>query len=308
LLFIYFKMLSGSNDHEKLLELCGKSFKEQAVWFLNAYWGKYGESEAENLWRAVELCNECDINNNGVLDELESHVFLEKSKEEMTVMAMRKALRESGAIEQSERPKTVPLTHYLLFKYGIDWHTLVNAAQGDNQEEIEKAQRLLESAQAAVEEARQREKEAKHAEAESKAAQRELEAALAELQAEEDAYNSRTAELKRKSEEGGVVSKNKAKNELAQHLAADPLPLRRAKINQEAAVKKAERATATAIEARAAAEAALAEATRQLEEAQAYLDEVKSRGGSGQGILWWMERELHEAKAYMPQKQGGYRK
>ena len=39
-----------------------------------------------------------------------------------------------------------------------------------------------------------------------------------------------------------MVSRNKAKNELAQHLGEDPLPLRKAKITAEAAVKRAERA------------------------------------------------------------------
>jgi len=45
------------------------------------------------------------------------------------------------------------------------------------------------------------------------------------------------------------VQRNKAKNELAQHLSSDPLPLRRAKITQEAAVKKADRAAQVAKEA-----------------------------------------------------------
>ena len=58
------------------------------------------------------------------------------------------------------------------------------------------------------------------------------------LQEQEDAYARKTEELKQKSEEGGLVSRNKAKNELAQHLGEDPLPLRRAKITTEAATKK----------------------------------------------------------------------
>merc|ERR1712137_860441 len=86
-------------------------------------------------------------------------------------------------------------------------------------------------------------------EAEAKAAQQELEAALAEVKAQEDAYNQKKADLELKSTQGGVVSQNKAKAELAQHLAEDPLPLRRAKITQEAAVKKAERATNAEAEA-----------------------------------------------------------
>ena len=94
-----------------------------------------------------------------------------------------------------------------------------------------------------------------------------MEAAVAELKAQQDAYDKRTEELKAKSEGGGVAAL-RAKNELAQHLgegndlstlcsghlvqwpscavtncltSADPLPLRRAKITQEAALKKAEK-------------------------------------------------------------------
>jgi len=44
---------------------------------------------------------------------------------------------------------------------------------------------------------------------------------LAEVKAQEDYRNNRTEELKRKSQEGGVVQQNKAKNELAQHLAEE---------------------------------------------------------------------------------------
>jgi len=72
----------------------------------------------------------------------------------------------------------------------------------------------------------------------ARSAKIELEQALSELKAQEDAYHNKKAELERKSEEGGVVSRNKAKAELAQLLAEDPLPLRRAKITTEAAVKK----------------------------------------------------------------------
>jgi len=83
---------------------------------------------------------------------------------------------------------------------------------------------------------------------ELRAAKAELDAALNELKAQEDAFNSSTAKLQRLSKEGTLVSKNKAKNELAQHLSSDPLPLRKAKITQEAAVKKAEHATQAARE------------------------------------------------------------
>jgi len=119
-----------------------------------------------------------------------------------------------------------------------------------------------------------------------------------------------------------VVNRNKAKAELAQHLASDPLPLRKAKITQEAAVKKAEKTAKAATEARAAAEVAkanalkaqdaaeqaVAEALKKFEEAEAYLKEVKSKPGAAQGQIWWLERTLHEAKAYLPEKKGWIQK
>eukprot|EP00005_Dracoamoeba_jomungandri_P005141 CAMPEP_0174261208 /NCGR_PEP_ID=MMETSP0439-20130205/11296_1 /TAXON_ID=0 /ORGANISM="Stereomyxa ramosa, Strain Chinc5" /LENGTH=311 /DNA_ID=CAMNT_0015345649 /DNA_START=20 /DNA_END=952 /DNA_ORIENTATION=+ len=309
--------LSGS-DHDKLLELCGKSFKDQAIWFLNAYWDTFGADEAENIWKFVEVANEVDVNNNGILDEFEGHRFLERVGDEMTVLSMRNALRKSQALEPNEAPKTIPLSHVLIIKYDVDWHVLVNAAQGDNKEEVEQAQRMLEEVQHALElckqtaaESKQAEADAVQAEKDSQIAKAELEAALAELQAQENAYNNRTEELKRKSNEGGVVAKNKAKNELAQHLAEDPLPLRRAKINQEAAVKRAERAAQEAADRkdeatsrRLAAEQAVDDANQRFLEAEAFLQEVKSKPGSAAGALWWIDRELHEAKAYLPQKAG----
>jgi len=138
---------------------------------------------------------------------------------------------------------------------------------------------------------------------------------LDEVHAQENAFNNKTNDLKKKSEEGGVVSQNKAKAELAQHLAEDPLPLRKAKISNEAAVKKADRAAkaaeeavAAAVAAKAVAEAAVEQAQRQVEEAEKYLDEVRSKPGSAGGSLWWLDRELHEARAYLPTSKGGYTK
>merc|ERR1712063_5013 len=388
------------SDLDKLHELCEKTYKEQAVWFLNAFWDTK-ESEAEKLWDYVQKLNELDLEHHeegSALDEMKAHVFLEKFDETLTVREMRAKLRSTGAIGETERPKVVPLTHYLLYKYDVEWHKLVDETrQGSNKEEMEKAEKMLAEVQAAFREseakasvarqklleaqsaenaakdreaaakaseqaAKQREAEAKEAaeqakKTEAKAAQQELEAALQELHAQEKAYNDKKAELQKKSEEGGVVSRNKAANELAQLLSEDPLPLRRAKITQEAAVKKAERATAAAAAAREAAEksaaaaskarqeseaaaaaatsarkqaeadaaaataaaqasakakeeaeAALEAATQQLEAAEAFLAEVRSRPGQAYGALFWLDRELHEQRKYLPVSKGGIAK
>merc|ERR1712137_1329161 len=311
------------SEHAKLQELCGKSYKQQAVWFLNCFWEQFTEKEAELFWNYVQKNAELDLENHeqgAALDEMKAHVFLEKF-ETLTVRAMREKLRSTGALGETERPKVVPLTHYLLYKYNADWKLLVDETrQGSNKEELEKAEKMLAEVQAAFQEserkaglarqalneaqaaenaakqreaaanasaaeAKKREAEAKasadeartredqankdaaaakRAEAEAQAAQRELEAALAELKKEEDAFNNKKNELERKGndESIGLVTRNKAKNELAQLLSEDPLPLKRAKITQEAAVRKAEKATAHAAQTRQASEASAAAASK----------------------------------------------
>jgi len=284
--------LSGKNDSEKLANLAAKNYKEQAIWFLNAFWNTFAAKEAENAWEYVHKHQTLDPKkaDGNELDEMLAHRFLEQINSTMTITELRDYIRSIGV----EKVRYVPLVHYLIARYKADLHKLVNASQGDNQEEVEKAQRMLEDAQKSLEIAQQRAKESAKAEAE-------LKAALAELHAQEQAFNNKTNDLTRKSSEGGVVSQNKAKAELAAHLASDPLPLNRAKLNTEAATKKAEKA-------RAEAEAALDAAQKKFEDADAYLKEVSSRSGSAQGSLWWINRELQEAKKYMPQKKGGVTK
>jgi len=369
-------------ENAKLQVICGKSYRDQAVWFLNCFWLDFAEREAETLWQYVLKSNELDLEhheNGSALDEMRAHVFLEKFDETLTVRDMRDKLRSTGAIGQNERPKTVPLTHYLLYKYNADWRKLIDEGrQGGNKEEMAKAERLLAEVQAAFREseakasaaraalieaqktesaavsreneakAREadavaRENEAREAEAPFKAAQEEVAAALAEVHAQEAEYNGKIADCERRSTTGGVVQQNKAKAELAQLKAEDPLPLRKAKITLEAAEKRAakarapfEAATAIATEARTAAsqarqqasqareaasraaqasadaknaaEAALEAAAARLQEAQAYLEEVKSKPGASYGAIWWIDRELYEQRKYLPVSRGGIAK
>jgi len=170
--------------------------------------------------------------------------------------------------------------------------------------------------------ARREEAAAREQEAPFKAAQEEVDSALREVKSQEDARNNKTELLKKQSEEGGVVQQNKAKNLLAQHLAEDPLPLRKAKVTLEAALKKAEKArapfeaaTKRAEEARAnaeaetrKAEAAVERARDKVQEAEDFLEEVKKKPGTPHGAIWWLERELAEQKKFLPERKGGIKK
>ena len=72
--------------------------------------------------------------------------------------------------------------------------------------------------------------------------------------------------------------------------------------------KRAESARAEAESAKGRAEEAVLAAQRAVEEAEAFLNELKANPGSGQGALWWIDRELTEKKKYMPVSKGGIRK
>jgi len=101
--------------------------------------------------------------------------------------------------------------------------------------------------------------------------------------------------------DAGAVKKNKAKNELAQLQGEDPLPLRKAKLTQGAALKRVEKervamevATAAVAEEVAKAKAAVAEAVLTIEAIK------KAGGGVAHGAVWWMEREIVEMRKFMP--------
>jgi len=327
--------LPGANDHDKLAALAELTYTQQAIWFLNGFWDQFGD-DAEKIWNWAESIAKFDLEKGkhgcGV-DELNAHRFLESFHETMTVREMRTALRSVGALSEQDRPKLVPLVHFILVKLKVDWHKLVNASQGSNQEEMREARRQLEVVQAAFDESNARaaaakaafevaaasERAALAAEAPFKAAQEEVETALAEVQAQESLYHGKIADARQRSETGGVVSRGKAANELAQLLAEDPLPLRKAKITLEAAQKKAEKARAPFLAAREIAEAdraraeeakdaadrALDNAAKAVAEAEAYLDEVSKKGGSPLGAIWWMQRTLTEQKKFLPTSRGG---
>jgi len=40
-------------------------------------------------------------------------------------------------------------------------------------------------------------------------------------------------------------------------------------------------------------------------EAQTAIDELKKKGGVAQGSVWFLEREMVEARKYLPQSKGG---
>ena len=75
----HFKTTLNGSDHEKLHELCSFTYKEQAVWYLNAFWEFGLKEQAEKLWDYAQKASVIDNAKatGNALDEMEAHRFLE---------------------------------------------------------------------------------------------------------------------------------------------------------------------------------------------------------------------------------------
>jgi len=318
----------AKDQEAKWQQIESRNYAGQCKYMLNGFWGTL-EKDAELIWNWCQSFNELDQDKHAdgnELDEFWSHKFLEGLGETMTVIEMREKFRKIDA----DFNKRMSMVEYIMFRYGFSIPSVLTCPQGDNTAGIKKAEAMVSEAQKAVDEMNAKLTEskaaadrAKEAAAASKKAAKavadaeaEAKAALAELQAEEKAFEDKKAALEKTKSDTtiGVVKRNKAANELDQLLSEDPLPLRKAKINQGAAVKKCERATkaaeaaaqkaaeaeAAAVAAENEAQAAADAAEKKLQEALDFLEEEKQKGGVAQGDIWWMQREITEKKKYLP--------
>jgi len=246
------------------------------------------------------------------LDEFFSHKYLEILGKTLTGIAFRDEFRKIDV----NFDKRMALVEFLIWEFGRNVVEMMKRPQGDNQEEIMAAQAALESVQKALVdlqiklEAQKQALEAqREAEEKVKKAEAELKVAVDDLVKQENDYKHQcdTLHAKAHDDKAGAVSRNKAANELAQLKEKDPLPLRKAKITQEAALravqvqrKAAEEATAHCEAEKKQVEQAVEDANKKLAKAQETLDEVSRKGGGGQGSLWWIQREINEAKSFLP--------
>jgi len=347
--------MAAMNDKQKqkLNDVMKQNHAGQSQYFLNAFWYEFG-SKAEEVWQFHGKMKDLDKKQHNalvtagkasgdyvegcLLDEFWSHKFLESIGKALSIVEFRNEFKK---IDQNF-DKQMGMIEFLVWQYGVTVAELLSRPQGGASEELEHAQQLLREVEAAFKSAQEALDQAAKTEAEAKsrkeasvksaeeaaraaeaaaAAAAEQQAAVAALKAQEDAYKQKTQELTAKSEAGGV-SGMRAKNELAQHLSEDPLPLRKAKITAEAAAKKldkankaaqdskeaadkarrqAEEAADTAEKDRLAAEAAVEQGQERMAAAEKYLEEQKAKGtGKTEGTFWWLDRELAEKKKYMP--------
>jgi len=311
-----------------------ETYKKQAVFFLNAYWAegqqkkdKKWEELGEQVWKFHQQMLEIDkkqweeVNKKiwkqgwtegSSLDEFFSHKYLEILNKTLTAITFRNEFRKIDV----NFDKRMALLEFLVWEFGRNVPEMMKRPQGDNQEEIMAAQAALEAVQKALTDllakleaqkiALEKQREAEEA---VKKAEAELQIAVDDLKKQEEDYKRAvdTLEHKAHDQSTGVVARNKASNELAQLKEKDPLPLRKAKITQEAALravqvqrKHAEEATVQCENEKKKVEEAVEETNNKMQKAQDTLDEVSRKGGGGGGSLWWIQREIDEAKSFLP--------
>lgn len=286
----------------RFTELTRKKYSEQAKWFLNGFWKAVGEENSEKIWEYTQKCIQLDTRKGegNELDEFWSHKFLESFGETLTILQLREQLKK---IDLDVNGK-MALLEYLCFKYGKTVQQCVDAPQGGNEELLNAAQATLTAVQDALVEQQSALDAQKTQEENVKKAEAELKAAIEDLKNQENAYNDKITSLEAKSNDGtaSVVAKNKAANELAQLKGEDPLPLRKAKITQQASLKKTEKERKAAEIATANLEQKVRDLEKLTAEAEQKLNELRQAGGSSQGAIWWMTRELKEAQKYLPKR------
>jgi len=285
---------------EQFRKLTSKKYSEQAKWFLNGFWDN--GSHAEEIWNFTQGFIKFDEKKaaGNELDEFWSHKFLESIGETLTIVEMREKLKK---IDLDVNGK-VALVEFLAFHYDKSVKQVVDAPQGANKDELDKASQKLESLQDSLLKVQAALEAQRTAEESLKKLEEENHAAVNDLKKQQTEFDELKAVLEKKAnEDPSQIQRNKASNELAQlnnGIKADNL--RAAKLKQEAALKKVTKARTQAEAARISLEQQVIETEKALVEAEEVLENLKNQPANPEGSIWWMERELQEAHKYLPKK------
>jgi len=317
-----------------LKELGQLPYAKQCAFFINGMWTQGIEKDCNLIYTIYEKFVELDKRgvSGNELDEFDAHRLLEAFDETLTV----KDMRETMKLIDQDFNAMMSTIEYLTFKFGKTVKDVCESPQGDNTKAIEAAQRKLqqvmdalaevetklEASKQAVAEATEAHNKAQHEENVLRGLQAELETAVAELERVEQEMKDKMAKLEAVLSDMSIstVKRGKSANELEQLRGEDPLPLRKAKITQEAALRKvikqkvmAEISTQNAAKSKAAAEDAKAELERayvkletQMADAAMEVEEAKSKGGEAHGDFYFIERSLFIADKSLPNKRQKY--
>jgi hypothetical protein len=295
-----------------------------------------------------------------LINEIDSHHILEFIGKPVTQSAFRNYFLKIDPTFKVTM--AIPLVILFFFYFDVDWKKLiVNTSQThydgieiDNAKEaLYRAQNKLQSTINAEQKSTQEAKEADDAMYNSQKQQDILSKAIIDCRIEEEGFaktkkqaedsleyvmkqESDTKEKKQSleqiinNESNGIVTRNKAKAELQIIEHEDPLPLRKARIKNENAVKKlkistnasknariaaenakeraekamvdAKLAKEKAVEAATNAEATISKAREAIDYLKVLVDEMMENQIIPWGSLFYIDREVREAEKFLPKE------
>jgi chromosome segregation ATPase len=302
-----------SSDDAKLAELCKLKYFDQAVWFCNGFFAELlAAKKLEDIYSWIQAFEKLDMMGpdrkgpeGSELDQFWSAKFLEDNDKAITALERKAALKE---IDKNNNGR-MAIIEYMLWKFKKTVHQVATAPQGSNVEALAKAKKKLEEVQKALDEVLAAIEKLRLEREQLAKLKIELQEADAALAAEQKAYNDKCSALEDKIKNPATSSmqKSKAQNELAQLKSEDPLPLRRAKITSEAAIRKVEKQEKAVAAAIADMERKQESLSVKLQEAQEELVRIQQQGGEGgKGSLWLMNRKLYEADSYLARAKQKY--
>lgn len=253
---------------ERFLALSKKSFSQQGKIFLNAYWARKFNSapeDCEHIFQAFKtISNLCDEGFKGCdVKQWQAHQFLEKTDAAITWEKFKKKFSQMD-LDFNDR---LSLLEYLVFKFDGDIKFIVKNASLKMVPGIANVEEEIAKARDAFLHAKD---------------------VHTKIQAFKKRFNGISNKFQKIIDtESSIVKKNKAVADLRAHLSGsrarrkgitelDPEKLHTMEIDQGAALRKARRS---------------------LKKAEKLLDGASA----GLGIMWWMHRELEDAKKSMSQ-------
>ena len=131
------------NTNYTFEEVCDRTHARQAQFFLNAFWAEHSDS-AEQVYRWTCGFNELapQGKEGSELDEFCAHKFLEHFGQTMTVLELRKTLREIDINKDGK----MSMIEFLVFHFKTEVSELMSRPQGVN-EQLIRAQDALEAVQ-----------------------------------------------------------------------------------------------------------------------------------------------------------------
>jgi len=248
----------------KIKEVTSKSYTDQAIFYLNAFWQdkKPASAEAEDVWKLAEAFAKEDHvkgKNGNELNPIQAFHVLQARNQTLTALELKAQLRKVDIDANGE----MALAEYLLFINDRDPIEFITNPQGEvDPVKLKALEDKLAALSSAFDELQVKEAEAKAAEAaanqeEADAIQQEDEAKQAEKIALEEEKKAKAAEQVALDEE----AKAKAAEQVALDEEAKAKAAEQVALNEEAKAKQAEQiALDQEAEAKAKAEDAKAKA------------------------------------------------